>query len=213
MSEAGRQWAQLVRAAAAELSSRADELTALDTNVGDGDHGVNLRTGMHAVMRVLDADEAMTPPEVFEAVGSALQESMAGTAGLLLGRFFTVGAEAIDDRFDGPTIALAIATGTAEIAKRGGARVGDRSMIDALGPAVSAAAAMSETGAAPSMVLTAAAAAAAEGAAGTARLAPRVGRAARATQLPTGRPDAGAMSIAIMLDAWAQATQRSELDV
>ncbi len=213
MSDAGLQWAGLLRAAGEAVRGHVDELTALDSVVGDGDHGVNLLAGFVEVIARLEADQTMTAPQVLSSTGDALQESMAGTAGLLLGRFFVVAGGAIGDRFDTATVATVLTTGTAEIAKRGGAKLGDRSMIDALEPAAALARELSEQGTSTAQLLTQVAALARSQANATALLAPRVGRAARATAEATGQPDAGASSTALILEAWANELSRRTTDV
>jgi len=213
MTDAGLQWAHLLRAAGDAVHGHVEELTALDSVVGDGDHGVNLAAGFVGVIARLDADQTMTAPEVLRATGNALQESMAGTAGLLLGRFFVVAGRAIEDRFDAATVATVLTTGTAEIAKRGGAKLGDRSMIDALEPAAALARELNEQGTPAAQLLAQVAAMARSQAKATASLRPRVGRAARATEEATGRPDAGASSVALILEAWANELARSTTDV
>lgn len=213
MSDAGVSWASLIRAGADVVGNRVDELTALDSVVGDGDHGVNLVAGFKDVLARLDADHTMTAPQVLRATGDGLQESMAGTAGLLLGRFFVVASRAIEDRFDSETVSTVLTSGAAEIVKRGGAGVGDRSMVDALIPAALRARELSEAGVPVAEVLGSAADEARKGADGTAVLVPRVGRAARATQTSIGKPDAGASSIALILEAWANEEARRTTDV
>jgi dihydroxyacetone kinase-like protein len=213
MSDAGTDWARLVHVASHSILEHIEELTSLDSVVGDGDHGVNLQAGLEAALADLDAAESPTAPDVLRITGTALQESMAGTAGLLLGRFFTVASKAIADRFDAPTIATVLRSGTDEMIKRGKAQLGDRSMIDALEPAAQAAGTVSEAGGTPTEVLRAAAEAARTGAEETSRMVPRVGRASRASTEPTGRPDAGAVSVTLMLEGWAEAMNRSESDV
>ena len=213
MSDAGIHWARLMNVASHSVLEHIEELTALDSVVGDGDHGVNLQAGLVAALANLDDAESPTAPDVFRITGTALQESMAGTAGLLLGRFFTVAGKAIEDRFDAPTIAAVLRTGTDEMIKRGKAQVGDRSMIDALEPAAQVAGTVSAAGGSPSEVLRAAAEAARTGAERTGEMVPRVGRASRASAEPIGRPDAGAVSVTLMLEGWAEAMNRSESDV
>lgn len=213
MSDAGSQWSRLMVVASESVLQRIDELTALDSVVGDGDHGVNLQAGLDAALSNLHAAQNPSAPEVLHIMGTALQESMAGTAGLLLGRFFVVAGKAIEDEFDASTIAAVLRTGTDEMVKRGKAKVGDRSMIDALEPAAQVAATVSEAGGSPTDVLQAAAKAARLGADQTSGMVPRVGRASRATDEPHGRPDAGAVSVATLLEGWAEAMKRSDSDV
>lgn len=213
MTLAGDQWAVLLRSSAEAVSDHLDELTALDAVVGDGDHGVNLRAGMEAVVARLDHDDAQSASETLVAAGEAIQRSMAGAAGLLFGRFFVVGGEAVDDRFDGAAVAIVLDSGTTEVRRRGKAAVGDRSMVDALVPAAAAATAVAAGGSDPAAVLAAASEAAEAGAARTAAMRPNVGRAARATTEATGRPDAGATSVAVILAAWAAVVRRNGIDV
>ena len=213
MSAAGTDWARLVRISSRSVFEHIDELTALDSIVGDGDHGVNLQAGLEAALANLDEAKHPTAPEVLRITGTALQESMAGTAGLLLGRFFIVAGTAIEDRLDANTIATVLRAGTDEMIKRGKAKVGDRSMIDALEPAAQMANTVSAAGGTSAQVLRAAADAARIGAERTGELVPRVGRASRASTMPTGRPDAGAVSVTLMLEGWAETMNRSESDV
>lgn len=213
MSDAGSQWSRLMVVASESVLEHIDELTALDSVVGDGDHGVNLQAGLETALANLHAAQNASAPEVLQIMGTALQESMAGTAGLLLGRFFAVAGKTIDDEFNPKTIAAVLRSGTDEMIKRGKAQVGDRSMIDALEPAAQIAATVSETGGSSTDVLQAAAEAARVGADQTSDMVPRVGRASRATAEAHGRPDAGAVSVTIMLEGWAEAMNRSGSDV
>lgn len=213
MSDAGFGWERLIRAAAQTIFDHVDELTALDSVVGDGDHGVNLQAGFNAALSDLDSAEDPSAQDVLRLTGAALQESMAGTAGLLLGRFFIVAGKEIDDRLDSHTVATVLRAGTDEILKRGKAQVGDRSMIDALAPAARIASDLAADGVPVAEVVRAAAAAAREGAEKTSSMVPRVGRASRAGGEATGRPDAGAVSVTLLLEGWAEAMNRSGSDV
>lgn len=205
------QWKQLFRDTAVVVEAHRSELTELDSVVGDGDHGVNLCAGYEAVIASFDREEAATAQSVLGLVSRELQAAMAGTAGLLLGRYFHVASRAIDDRFDAETMTLALESGAEEVKKRGKVAVGDRSMLDALSPAAEAARLATDDAGSIADVLRAAADAARSGADLTADLAPRVGRAARATQIATGHADAGATSAALMLDSWATTVEKGEL--
>lgn len=211
MTTPAEQWAQLFRDTALVVESHQSELTQLDSVVGDGDHGVNLCAGFESVVASLDREDTATAQSVLSVVSRELQAAMAGTAGLLLGRYFHVASRAIEDRFDAETITLALEAGAVEIAKRGKVAVGDRSMLDALAPAAQAARAAANSAGSAAAVLRAAADAGRHGAERTADLAPRVGRAARATQLATGHADAGATSAALILDSWATTVEKGEL--
>ncbi|MEW2548208.1 DAK2 domain-containing protein [Streptomyces sp. NPDC047002] len=163
-------------------------LTELDQRSGDGDFGDNLRGGLRdAVARF---EEGGVSP--FGALGEVFLDEVGGTSGPLLGLLFTEIALALDD---GRGLGAGARAGLEAIQRVGEARVGDRTMVDALAPAVDAFA----TGS-----LTEAARAAKAGADGTAALRARMGRASYVGERAKGEPDPGAVGIALFF--WAAAT-------
>ncbi|GAA4554080.1 DAK2 domain-containing protein [Pseudonocardia xishanensis] len=166
-------------------------LTELDQLSGDGDFGDNLRGGLRdAVARFEQGGTS-----AFGALGEVFLDEVGGTSGPLLGLLFTELAQALDG--DG-SFGDGARDGLAAIQRVGEAQVGDRTLVDALSPAVDAFAAGGLVGAA---------AAARRGADHTAQLRARRGRASYVGDRAKGEPDPGAMGIALLF--WAAATVES----
>ncbi|WP_018654026.1 DAK2 domain-containing protein [Actinomadura flavalba] len=183
----------LLRGFAAAAEAAYGELTALDRHSGDGDYGDNLRHGTRQALAVYDA-RGGAPVAV---LGEAFLDEVGGTSGPLLGLLFTEIAHALEDGPDG--WASGAEAGLAAIQRVGEARIGDRTMIDALTPAVEA---LRAGGPAP---FAAAAAAARDGAAGTAALRARMGRASYVGDRVKGEPDPGAVGVALLFWSLARA--------
>jgi dihydroxyacetone kinase-like protein len=182
----------VLRRFAQVVADAHDELTRLDQRSGDGDFGDNLRDGLR---RAVDRFEAGAG-SAFGALGAVFLDEVGGTSGPLLGLLFTEIARALDGATE-PAAAVrsGAAAGLAAIQRVGEARVGDRTMVDALAPAVDALG---------SGDVAAAARAAAAGAAHTAGLRARMGRASYVGDRAKGDPDPGAVGIALLF--WALAT-------
>ena len=180
--------------AAALVNEHADELTALDTAIGDGDHGLNLRRGFAAVAAV----EGDTPGAVLKAAGTALINTTGGASGPLYGTFFRRTAKALGDAPSVPDeeFAAALAAGLEGVRKLGGATEGDKTMVDALAPGI---AAYGSSGA------RAAADAAAKGRDATEPMVARKGRASYLGERSAGHVDPGAASSALLFEALAKA--------
>ncbi|GAA5157452.1 MULTISPECIES: DAK2 domain-containing protein [Amycolatopsis] len=168
------------------------ELTRLDQRSGDGDFGDNLRGGVREAVARFDAGGS----SAFGALGEVFLDEVGGTSGPLLGLLFTELAHALDREAE-PVAAFraGAAAGLAAIQRVGEAQVGDRTLVDALAPAVEAL----ESGG-----FATAAKAAAEGAARTGELRARMGRASYVGERVKGEPDPGAVGIALLF--WAVAT-------
>lgn len=197
---------RMISLASARLRASAAELSRLDAVAGDGDHGLNIAAAFaDATDRISDRQPA-SPAEVFLLVATACSESGGGSAGALFGAFFeTLGrrvgeteAPHLIDLVDGLDLA------THRVAALGQSRAGDKTMLDALLPAVEAARA-SAIGDRAGSVLTVAAAAAERGADGTSAIAARAGRARYSASGALGTRDPGAVTVAVMLRAWADA--------
>lgn len=189
------------------LANAADELSRLDAVAGDGDHGVNMAAAFaDAVARIAAADPR-SAGEVFLVVGRAFKESGSGSASALFGALFaTLGgrldsaiAPEIADLVDGLELA------SRRVGEIGRSKPGDKTLLDALQPAIDAARSMVETNGDAISVLTAAAAAADRGAASTADMWAMTGRARYAATGAVGTRDPGAVAIALMFRAWADA--------
>jgi dihydroxyacetone kinase-like protein len=194
-----------IRAAAATVAEHRVELIQLDRAIGDGDHGENLDRGFTAVLAALDQSTPDSPAAVLKLVASTLISKVGGAAGPLYGTAFLRAATAVKDRAElapaDVTEALTAALGG--VVARGKAEVGDKTMVDALAPAVKAAA-----GDSVAAVLAAAADAAEAGADTTVPLVARKGRASYLGERSAGHMDPGARSTTLLLRAFAEAAAR-----
>lgn len=200
-----------IRAAASTISDHKAELTHLDREIGDGDHGENLARGFAAVISKLAAAEPRTPGEVLKLVATTLISTVGGASGPLFGTAFLRAATAAADaaELDGAAVASVLAAGRDGVVARGKAELGDKTMVDALTPAVDAAQQAATDGGDVSAVLTAAADAAASAAAATAPLQARKGRASYLGERSIGHVDPGSQSTAYLLRALAGAASAS----
>jgi dihydroxyacetone kinase-like protein len=125
---------------AGEMSEHREELVRLDTAIGDGDHGTNMDRGMRKAMETLGAGEQADPGAVLKTVAMALISSVGGAAGPLYGTLFLQmgGAIAGQAEVELPSYAAAWRKGLEGVRARGKANPGDKTMVDALIPAVEA---------------------------------------------------------------------------
>ena len=185
-------------------------LTELDSAIGDADHGANLTRGMDAVMAAV-VPPPDTPGELLKKVGMTLVTSVGGASGPLYGTFFLRCAAAAGDApaLDGSAMLAVLRAGLEGIVARGKAEAGDKTMYDALAPALDAfersLAAGSDVGAAA----RAAAQAAEEGRDATEPLLALKGRASYLGERSVGHIDPGAASSALLLDALADSLDRA----
>jgi phosphoenolpyruvate---glycerone phosphotransferase subunit DhaL len=122
------------------VTEGADRLTALDAAIGDGDHGVNMRRGMQAAMAAFDDGPVETPGKVLITTGRALVSKTGGAAGPLYGTGLRRAGRALGDA-TAVTVAEvgeALAAMLAGVQDLGAANEGDKTMVDALIPAVTA---------------------------------------------------------------------------
>jgi dihydroxyacetone kinase-like protein len=194
-----------IRAVAATVAEHRVELIQLDRAIGDGDHGENLDRGFTAVLAALDQSTPDSPAAVLKLVASTLISKVGGAAGPLYGTAFLRASTAVKDRAElapaDVTEALTAALGG--VVARGKAEVGEKTMVDALTPAVTAAA-----GDTVADVLAAAATAAEAGADTTVPLIARKGRASYLGERSAGHMDPGARSTSLVLRAFATAAAR-----
>jgi dihydroxyacetone kinase-like protein len=192
-----------LRAVVAVVEEHRDELVTLDREIGDGDHGENLKRGFTAVLSKLDAP-GDTPASVLKMVASTLISTVGGAAGPLYGTAFLRAASALgqDTELSAEAIVTALGAALDGVVARGKAEVGDKTMVDALSPALKAA---QEAGTDIAEVLTAAADAADRGAQDTIPFVARKGRASYLGERSAGHMDPGARSTALLLRAFADA--------
>jgi len=193
-----------IRAFAAAVAENEELLTRLDSAIGDADHGSNMARGMKAVLAKLDGGPPGGPAAVLKQTGMTLVSSVGGASGPLYGTFFLrmAGTAGTADAIDQAGFAAALRAGVEGIVARGKAEAGDKTMYDALAPAVDALdAAMG--GDDFSGALRAAADAAAAGRDATTPLQARKGRASYLGERSIGHQDPGATSAALLVAAAA----------
>lgn len=194
--------ARWLAASAERVHEHAAELTDLDRAIGDADHGTNLDRGFAAVA-ALEASGFPDAAALLKQAGMTLVSTVGGASGPLWGTFFLrLGRAWPGPDADAPGIAAALQAGLDGVAARGKAEPGDKTMLDALAPAVEAFAAAAPHGLQPA--LDAAAAAAASGRDATAALVARKGRASYLGPRSVGHLDPGAASTALLFACAAE---------
>jgi dihydroxyacetone kinase-like protein len=196
-----------LRRAAKVIAEHRDELVELDRAIGDGDHGENMNRGFTAYVAALDQSEPDTPGAVVKLLATKLISTVGGAAGPLYGTAFLRAASTIGDADELTTdgVVAALAAARDGVVARGKAETGDKTMVDALTPAVDAADKAAGPDATIASVLTAAADAADAGAESTIPLVARKGRASYLGERSAGHLDPGARSSALLLRALADA--------
>jgi hypothetical protein len=126
-------------AALTTLSSSGDYLNQLDQALGDGDHGSTVARGSDAAIRELQARTFANVNQEFEAIGSAMMNSMGGASGILFGVLFRAAKNCpAAETLDAPTLGGFLRRGLDDLKRKSPATVGDKTMMDALVPAVEA---------------------------------------------------------------------------
>jgi phosphoenolpyruvate---glycerone phosphotransferase subunit DhaL len=191
--------------AARLIDQAADHLTHLDAVVGDADHGINLRRGFAAAVALLDETDPQTPGAVLAAVGGALIAKTGGASGPLYGTGFRQAAKSFggDPDVSAAQLGAALTAFLAGVQQLGAAHEGDKTMVDALAPAVAAYQAVIDDGGNLAEATRAAADAAAQGLHATVPLQARKGRASYLGPRTVGHEDPGAASAELILRALA----------
>jgi dihydroxyacetone kinase len=204
--------ARRVALAIAEALEQAEaELTRLDAHAGDGDLGASMARGAAALRQLPDQAWA-TPAAALHATGHAFRRAIAGSSGPFYATALLRASRALGDhpRPHADAWGDAFRMAVASISEIGGAQAGDRTMVDALAPALDAWVAARNSGQSGVMAWREAAVAAQEGADRTADMHPRVGRAAYLGERVLGVPDGGAMAVAIWMAAIADAIEAED---
>jgi dihydroxyacetone kinase-like protein len=193
-----------IRAFAAVVAESEEELTRLDSAIGDADHGANMRRGLKAVVAKLDEAAPAGPGALLKQAGMTMVSTVGGASGPLYGTFFLRMAAAVGDAgtLDKAGFAAALRAGVDGVVARGKAEAGDKTMYDALAPAVDALDA-ALGGEDTSGALQAAADAAAHGRDATTPMQARKGRASYLGERSVGHQDPGATSATLLLQAAA----------
>ena len=197
-------WVEL---SAEVMDAEREHLTKLDSAIGDADHGANMSRGFRAAVEKLSADSPAEPAAVFKSVGMTLLSKVGGAGGPLYGSFFLKLADPIGDsgELGAEQWAAALRAGVDGVRARGKAEPGDKTMIDALLPAVEELETAVAEGATLAAALERSATAAEQGALATVPLVARKGRASYLGERSAGHQDPGATSSHLLLKAAAEA--------
>ena len=201
-------WIQL---AAEVFRGEKEHLTALDSAIGDADHGINMDRGFQAVLTKLPTFAQDDVGAILKGTGMTLISTVGGASGPLYGSFFLQLGNATVGKADISVedFAAAMDNGIARVQGLGKAEPGDKTMLEALLPAQTAIHTAADAGASPSEALAAGAAAAEEGMRATIPLVARKGRASYLGERSAGHQDPGATSTHLLLKAAADAWSRA----
>ena len=191
-------WQAMLLAISKRIGAQAEGLNQLDSALGDGDHGRSISAAFTAAVQSMASFEEPSMSGIWMMAARALMSS-GGASGALFGTFFLKGAGLMKgkNRLAKADMNTVLQAGLAAVKGRGKAEMGDKTMVDALEPAVAAFCASDAYGAA----WRRAARAARRGAESTAGMAARHGRAKFIGERARGHQDAGAASIALMFEA------------
>jgi dihydroxyacetone kinase len=205
-SEAGRKTKQAIEAACKALLGAESELTEMDRVTGDGDLGTSMERAAKAVQGAVGSYPLDDVPAAIRAMGHTLRRELGGSSGPLYGVLFLRCGSSLEK--SGATglaqWAEALDQGCRAISELGGAKPGDRTMLDALDPFVKALKKRVD-GKETREVILAAVEAAERGVEATARMKPRLGRSSYLGDRVLGYPDPGAKAVAVWLRAASEA--------
>jgi phosphoenolpyruvate---glycerone phosphotransferase subunit DhaL len=183
------------------IHAAREELTALDSAIGDADHGINMDRGMTAVRELLPGLRDGAAGPLLKQSAMKLISTVGGASGPLYGTFFLRAGTALGDSADATPrqLAEAMRAGLDGVIARGKAELGDKTMVDAMTPAVNALEAKVDEGLPEA--LRAAAEAAADGRDGITSIVARKGRASYLGERSAGHQDPGATSTTILFES------------
>lgn len=178
-------------------------LTDADRALGDGDHGIGMERGFTALKKLVEPSQFDTLHELYQTAGDALLSTMGGASGVVFGSLFLAGGRTLQhaEYFGSHELAHLLNQSLKDVMKRGGAKPGDKTMIDALAPAADAATASINSPLINS--ITTAAAAAEAGKHASCNMIATIGRAKTLGEKTLGLPDPGAISLSIILKTMA----------
>lgn len=202
---------ETIIAVAHAVAAARDELNRLDAAAGDGDLGITMSLAAQAALDATAASDSADADALVRSVGLSIARRAPSTAGTLLATALIAASRlAPQEEPLVSAIARRARAGLVAIEERGGAKVGDKSMLDALSPAVESLERDASAGASVREALAHAATAAREGCVGTRQLTPRVGRAGWLATRSLGVEDAGAHLVAIVFTAIADSVTGKE---
>jgi len=191
----------------ASIGEQREALTALDAAIGDADHGTNMNRGFSAVEAKLTGLDGATPGGILTTAGTTLIGTVGGASGPLWGSALRRAGKALGDgaTFDDAELVTALEAALQAIVDLGDAEPGDKTMVDALGPAVATLKGQVDEGRPIAEALAAAQQAAEAGAEATIPLRARKGRASYLGERSVGHKDPGATSAALIVAALQRA--------
>lgn len=198
--------ARMLLGAVEQIRANHKRLSELDSYGGDGDHGTTMLRAMENLNKAVEASNSGSLSAMLGDIAWAVMGTDGGATGPLFGSFFMGMSEGAADRESLDAVALTetFEAGLETLCKQTKAQVGDKTVIDALVPAVKASRQAADAGSALSVVLQEAARAAEAGALSTKDLQPRLGRAKNAGQQSLGHEDPGAVSVSLIFKGFAE---------
>jgi dihydroxyacetone kinase-like protein len=198
---------RMIHAAALKINAEHEMLSRLDAATGDGDHGTTMKRAMANAEKAIAESPGAGLGDLLQNIAWAVMGTDGGATGPLFGTFFMGLSEgvALSTVLDAPAVAKAFEAGLAAIQKQTPAKLGDKTMLDALIPAVEALRAAAAREQDLAAVLTRGAEAAEKGAAATKDLRARHGRARNLGDRSIGSQDPGATSVGLMFRGFAEA--------
>ncbi len=192
-----------------EVIAAKEMLCDADRNIGDGDHGIGMAKGFEAARTALEAEHFEDVYAVFSTVGRTMIRVMGGASGIIFGLLFYAGSKNMT-----PTAKIGTAEfselfskALTEIKAKGGAQLGDKTLIDGLQPAVEAMQQSAAKGEDFQTLIHNAALAAERGREASKSYIARHGKAKTLGERAIGYPDAGCVTLTVILgamDSWAQ---------
>jgi dihydroxyacetone kinase phosphoprotein-dependent L subunit len=195
------------------IEREESHLNELDSAIGDGDHGITMRTGFKEVSRQLEnLREDTTITSILQTAGTAFMNSTGGAIGVILGKMLMAGGIAMRDHaVMGPAeFKTLLRSMESAVASTGKAKPGDKTILDPLHAAVEAVEAMPDSNSNLLDYFKEAARVADVAAQDTSRMICRIGRASRLGERSLGHPDPGAVSLSIILKSMAEWLARME---
>lgn len=193
----------MVLGAVARIRENHEILSKLDSAIGDGDHGTTMLRSVKAVEDTINSNPDEKIKDLLYKIGWEIMSADGGSTGPLLGSFFMGMSEGSNDssEFDSSAIAEMVIAGTEKMHKQSRAQIGDKTMMDALLPAVDALKA-ADKNASISEILKQAAKAASDGAEATIDMKAKFGRARNLGDRVIGHKDPGAVSISLIFQGF-----------
>ena len=192
-----------MREVEASVRAERDHLVQLDSAIGDGDHGINMTRGFEAVVQALGADNGSPPGRLLIIAGRTLVSTVGGASGPLWGTALRRAGRSMGDgaTFEAAVFADALEAALDGVVELGAAQPGDKTMVDALEPAVRTLKERLDAGSPAAEAFSAAREAAEEGMQSTVPLQATKGRASYLGERSIGHQDPGATSTALILRA------------